>query len=68
VTAYAHLARVDVRMQQRVSQGQQIGQAGATGGVSEPQLHFEVRYAPTPEERARPIDPTLVLPRQLSER
>ncbi|MBL8772144.1 MAG: LysM peptidoglycan-binding domain-containing protein [Phenylobacterium sp.] len=63
VTAYAHLGRVDVRMQQKVTQGQQIGQAGSSGGVSEPQLHFEVRYAPTPQERARPVDPNLVLPR-----
>jgi murein DD-endopeptidase MepM/ murein hydrolase activator NlpD len=63
VTAYGHLSRVDVKMQQKVTQGQQIGQAGATGGVPEPQLHFEVRYAPSPQERARPIDPKLVLPR-----
>lgn len=63
VTAYGHLARIEVRMQQKVTQGQTIGQVGATGGVSEPQLHFEVRYAPTPQERARPIDPALVLPR-----
>lgn len=63
VTAYGHLARVDVKMQQEIAQGQQIGQAGATGGVSEPQLHFEVRYAPTPADRARPIDPLLVLPK-----
>jgi len=63
VTAYGHLGRVEVRMQQKVTQGQQIGQAGTTGGVSEPQLHFEVRYAPSPQERARPVDPSLVLPR-----
>ncbi|MES2342563.1 MAG: LysM peptidoglycan-binding domain-containing protein [Pseudomonadota bacterium] len=63
VTAYGHLARVDVKMQQKVVQGQQIGQAGTSGGVSEPQLHFEVRYAPAPTERARPIDPKLVLGR-----
>jgi murein DD-endopeptidase MepM/ murein hydrolase activator NlpD len=63
VTAYGHLSRVDVKMQQKVVQGEQIGQAGSTGGVSEPQLHFEVRYAPTPQERARPIDPLLVLPK-----
>jgi len=63
VTAYGHLSRVDVRMQQKVEQGQQIGQAGSSGGVSEPQLHFEIRYAPTPQERARPIDPALVLPK-----
>ena len=62
VTAYAHLGRVDVQMRQRVSQGQSIGTVGTSGGVAEPQLHFEVRYAPTPADRARPIDPALVLP------
>ncbi|WP_309645042.1 LysM peptidoglycan-binding domain-containing protein [Phenylobacterium sp.] len=63
VTAYGHLGRVDVKMTQDVVQGQQIGTAGSTGGVTEPQVHFEVRYAPTPQDRARPIDPKLVLPR-----
>ncbi len=63
VTAYGHLSHVDVKMQQKVAQGQQIGQVGSTGGVPEPQLHFEIRYAPNPLERARPIDPKLVLPR-----
>jgi murein DD-endopeptidase MepM/ murein hydrolase activator NlpD len=62
VTAYGHLSRVTVKMQQKVTQGQEIGLAGATGGVSEPQLHFEVRYAPSALERAKPIDPKLVLP------
>jgi murein DD-endopeptidase MepM/ murein hydrolase activator NlpD len=62
VTAYGHLGRIDVKNQQHISQGQQIGQAGQTGGVTEPQLHFEVRYAPSPLERARPVDPKLVLP------
>ncbi len=63
VTAYGHLSRVDVKMQQKVTQGQQIGQAGSSGGVPEPQVHFEVRYAPNPLERARPVDPKLVLPK-----
>jgi murein DD-endopeptidase MepM/ murein hydrolase activator NlpD len=64
VTAYAHLSRVDVKMQQKVMQGQQVGQAGNSGGVPEPQLHFEVRYAPNPQDpRARPVDPKLVLPK-----
>lgn len=63
VTAYGHLARIDVKMQQKVTQGQQVGQAGTSGGVTEPQLHFEVRYAPNPLERARPVDPKLVLPK-----
>lgn len=63
VSAYGHLSRVDVKIQDKVGQGQQLGQAGATGGVPEPQLHFEIRYAPTPADRARPINPTLVLPK-----
>jgi murein DD-endopeptidase MepM/ murein hydrolase activator NlpD len=63
VTAYGHLGRVDVKMQQKVVQGQQLGMAGTSGGVNEPQLHFEVRYAPSPTERARPVDPQLVLGR-----
>jgi murein DD-endopeptidase MepM/ murein hydrolase activator NlpD len=61
-TVYAHLSRIDVKMQQKVTQGQQVGQVGTTGGVPEPQLHFEVRYTPNPLERARSVDPKLVLP------
>jgi murein DD-endopeptidase MepM/ murein hydrolase activator NlpD len=63
VSAYAHLSKVGVKMQQKVSQGQEIGQTGSTGGVTEPQLHLEIRYRPPGEDRARPIDPRLVLPR-----
>jgi murein DD-endopeptidase MepM/ murein hydrolase activator NlpD len=62
VTAYAHLKSLDVRMRQTVTQGQGIGQMGQTGGVSQPKLHFEVRYAPSARDKARPIDPMLVLP------
>ena len=62
VTAYAHLSKISVQMRQNVSQNAEIGQAGMSGGVSEPQLHFEVRYAPTPQDRARPVNPRLVLP------
>ena len=63
VTAYGNLAKVEVKMQQKVAQGQVLGPAGQTGGVASLQLHFEVRYAPSPTERARPVDPKLVLPR-----
>ncbi len=63
VTAYAHLGRADVKMRQTVTQGQQLGTVGSSGGVSEPQLHFEVRYAPSPKDKARPINPALVLPK-----
>jgi murein DD-endopeptidase MepM/ murein hydrolase activator NlpD len=61
VTAYGHLSVSEVKIRQHVSQGDEIGQVGQTGGVDTPQLHFEVRYAPSPRDKARPIDPTLVL-------
>lgn len=63
VTAYAHLSKLSVAMRQTVRQGQEVGQVGSSGGVTEPQLHFEVRYAPNPADKAKPVDPTLVLPR-----
>lgn len=63
VTAYAHLASTEVKMRQQVAQGATLGEVGQTGGVTEPQLHFEVRYAPTPKDKARPVDPGLVLPK-----
>jgi murein DD-endopeptidase MepM/ murein hydrolase activator NlpD len=63
VTAYGHMARVDVKMTQKVTQGQQIGTIGASGGAPEPQLHFEIRYAVSALDRARPVDPMLVLPK-----
>ena len=62
-TVYSYLSRIDVKNKQKVTQGQQIGQAGTSGGVAEPQVHFEVRYAPSPAERARAVDPKLVLPK-----
>jgi murein DD-endopeptidase MepM/ murein hydrolase activator NlpD len=62
VSAYAHLANVDVHMRDNVYQGQQIGAVGVTGGVTQPQLHFEIRYAATTADKAKPIDPLLVLP------
>ncbi len=62
VTAYAHLSRTEVKIKDHVTQGQEIGQSGQTGGVDQPQLHFEIRYATSPRDKARPIDPGLVLP------
>ncbi len=63
VTAYSHLRSTNVRMEQRVTQGQVIGSVGASGGVSQPQVHFEIRYTPAPAERPRPVDPLPLLPR-----
>ncbi len=50
-------------MQQRVVAGQQIGTVGMTGGAAVPQLHFEIRYSPSPKYKAKAVDPGLVLPR-----
>lgn len=63
VTAYAHLSSINVKMRQEVRQGEQLGAVGATGGANEPKLHFEMRYAPTVRDKAKPVDPALVLPR-----
>ena len=43
ITAYAHLDELLVKQGDRVNRGQVIAKVGATGGVGEPQLHFELR-------------------------
>ncbi|MFJ3667928.1 M23 family metallopeptidase [Streptomyces sp. NPDC090106] len=45
-TQYAHLSRIDVRKGQRVTAGRRLGLSGATGNVTGPHLHFEVRITP----------------------
>lgn len=40
---YGHLARVGVRLGQRVRQGEEIGLVGSSGVALGPHLHFEVR-------------------------
>ena len=42
-TRYAHLASTKVKLGQRVTTGQQIAVEGASGGVTGPHLHFEIR-------------------------
>jgi murein DD-endopeptidase MepM/ murein hydrolase activator NlpD len=48
VTAYAHASEVMVRRGDQVRRGQTIGYAGATGAVTTPQLHFELRRGSNP--------------------
>ncbi len=43
ITAYAHCDELLVKRGDKVSRGQVIAKVGATGGVTEPQLHFELR-------------------------
>lgn len=43
ITAYAHNDRLLVKKGQKVRKGEKIATVGSTGGVSSPQLHFEIR-------------------------
>jgi murein DD-endopeptidase MepM/ murein hydrolase activator NlpD len=47
-TYYAHLSRFDVIPGQEVRRGEVIGLSGASGRVTSPHLHFEVRIGPSP--------------------
>ncbi|WP_200304189.1 LysM peptidoglycan-binding domain-containing M23 family metallopeptidase [Streptomyces adelaidensis] len=55
---YAHLSSISVSAGQSVSGGQQIGLSGATGNVTGPHLHFEIRTTP---DYGSDIDPLAYL-------
>lgn len=57
VTAYAHNEELLVGRGDRVERGQTIARVGSSGGVVDPQLHFEVRRG------TRAVDPMAHLPR-----
>lgn len=52
VTAYANNGELNVKSGDSVKRGQVIAKSGASGDVSTPQLHFELRKGQTP------VDPT----------
>ncbi|MEV6762666.1 peptidoglycan DD-metalloendopeptidase family protein [Streptomyces sp. NPDC051105] len=43
---YGHLSALSVSVGQTVTAGQQVGLSGATGNVTGPHLHFEIRTTP----------------------
>ncbi|MET9727734.1 LysM peptidoglycan-binding domain-containing M23 family metallopeptidase [Streptomyces zaomyceticus] len=55
---YAHLSSISVSAGQTVRGGEQIGLSGATGNVTGPHLHFEIRTGP---EYGSDIDPIAAL-------
>ncbi|MFG3248979.1 peptidoglycan DD-metalloendopeptidase family protein [Streptomyces sp. NPDC048187] len=55
---YAHLSSLSVSAGQSVTAGQQVGLSGATGNVTGPHLHFEIRTTP---DYGSDIDPIAFL-------
>jgi murein DD-endopeptidase MepM/ murein hydrolase activator NlpD len=55
MTAYAHNSQLLVKRGDSIKRGQNVARAGQTGGVSSPQVHFEIRKGSTP------VDPTQYL-------
>jgi murein DD-endopeptidase MepM/ murein hydrolase activator NlpD len=56
MTAYAHNSALLVKRGEKVRRGQPIARIGATGAVTRPQLHFEIRRG------AKALDPSDYLP------
>lgn len=61
-TFYAHLSRIDVLPGQEVRMGQFIGASGATGRVTTPHLHYEVRMGGIPINPHSYLDHSFAVP------
>ena len=55
MTLYAHCNVIYVSEGQYIEEGQEIGETGATGNVTGPHLHFEIR------KENRYVNPELIL-------
>lgn len=58
VSAYAHNSELKVKRGDTIRRGDIVALAGATGSVSQPQLHFELRQG------NKPVDPLKHLPQR----
>jgi len=58
VSAYAHNSELKVKRGDKVRRGDVVALAGATGSVSQPQVHFELRKG------NKPVDPLKYLPKR----
>ncbi|MGB3245773.1 MAG: M23 family metallopeptidase [Sulfitobacter sp.] len=54
-TRYAHMSKMRVKVGQRVSRGQRIGDMGASGRVTGVHLHYEVRVG------GKPVNPMIYI-------
>jgi murein DD-endopeptidase MepM/ murein hydrolase activator NlpD len=55
ITRYAHLKRIDVKVGDTLTAGQQLGQLGSSGRATGAHLHFEVRLT------GRSVDPNTAM-------